>query len=131
MSTWRDVYSLAVRWRQVSEPCDSVVWVDMLRFCANSLYLYILVSLSSVHMFLLRFSFGFLSMLIIPQINTLIAVRGSLQQVLARTLLWCLGKLRLCVITPTLKGMFLSKYIIFDRFVLLLELLLYCILMSL
>ena len=60
MSTWRDVYSLAVRWRQVSEPCDSVVWVDMLRFCANSLYLFILMPLSIFLMFLLRFSFFFL-----------------------------------------------------------------------
>jgi hypothetical protein len=30
VSTWRDVFSIAVKWRQVSEPCDSVVWVDML-----------------------------------------------------------------------------------------------------
>lgn len=27
---WRDVYSMAVRWRQLSEPCDPVVWVDLL-----------------------------------------------------------------------------------------------------
>ncbi|KAG6545276.1 hypothetical protein Mapa_013389 [Marchantia paleacea] len=27
---WRDVYSIGVKWRQVSEPCDPVVWVDML-----------------------------------------------------------------------------------------------------
>ncbi|KAG0562763.1 hypothetical protein KC19_9G169700 [Ceratodon purpureus] len=30
MSSWRDVYSIAVKWRQISEPCDSVVWVDKL-----------------------------------------------------------------------------------------------------
>lgn len=30
MSSWRDVYSIAVKWRQISEPCDSVVWVDLL-----------------------------------------------------------------------------------------------------
>ncbi|CAI5995723.1 unnamed protein product [Closterium sp. NIES-64] len=27
---WRDAYSIAVRWRQLSEPCDPAVWVDML-----------------------------------------------------------------------------------------------------
>ncbi len=32
MASWRDVYSIAVKWRQVSEPCDSVVWVDKLRY---------------------------------------------------------------------------------------------------
>ncbi|KAF6147583.1 hypothetical protein GIB67_035340 [Kingdonia uniflora] len=30
MMSWRDVYSLAVKWRQISEPCDQVVWVDKL-----------------------------------------------------------------------------------------------------
>jgi hypothetical protein len=35
VSTWRDVFSIAVKWRQVSEPCDSVVWVDMLRYDAH------------------------------------------------------------------------------------------------
>lgn len=28
---WQDVYSLAVKWRQISEPCDPVVWVNKLR----------------------------------------------------------------------------------------------------
>ncbi|XP_061351820.1 suppressor of RPS4-RLD 1-like isoform X3 [Gastrolobium bilobum] len=27
---WHNVYSLAVRWRQISEPCDPVVWVNKL-----------------------------------------------------------------------------------------------------
>lgn len=27
---WKDVYSIAVKWRQISEPCDPVVWVNML-----------------------------------------------------------------------------------------------------
>uniref|UniRef100_A0A0D6R5N2 Suppressor of RPS4-RLD 1 n=1 Tax=Araucaria cunninghamii TaxID=56994 RepID=A0A0D6R5N2_ARACU len=27
---WQDVYSIAVKWRQASEPCDSVVWVNRL-----------------------------------------------------------------------------------------------------
>jgi len=30
--SWHDVYSLAVRWRQISEPCDPVVWVNKLRY---------------------------------------------------------------------------------------------------
>lgn len=30
MMSWHDVYSLAVRWRQISEPCDPVVWVNKL-----------------------------------------------------------------------------------------------------
>jgi len=28
--TWEGVYSIAVKWRQVSEPCDPVVWVNKL-----------------------------------------------------------------------------------------------------
>lgn len=32
MMSWHDVYSLAVRWRQISEPCDPVVWVNKLRY---------------------------------------------------------------------------------------------------
>lgn len=31
--SWQDVYTLAVRWRQISEPCDPVVWVNKLRYC--------------------------------------------------------------------------------------------------
>ncbi|GBG82838.1 hypothetical protein CBR_g36368 [Chara braunii] len=27
---WRDLYNIPVKWRQVSEPCDTVVWVDLL-----------------------------------------------------------------------------------------------------
>lgn len=30
--SWQDVYSIAVRWRQISEPCDPVVWVNKLRY---------------------------------------------------------------------------------------------------
>ncbi|RZR80271.1 hypothetical protein BHM03_00006266, partial [Ensete ventricosum] len=29
--SWQDVYSVAVKWRQISEPCDPVVWVNKLR----------------------------------------------------------------------------------------------------
>lgn len=29
--SWKDVYSLAVKWRQISEPCDPVVWINKLR----------------------------------------------------------------------------------------------------
>lgn len=32
MMSWQDVYSLAVKWRQISEPCDPVVWVNKLRY---------------------------------------------------------------------------------------------------
>ncbi|KAH6556121.1 hypothetical protein KP509_1Z203500 [Ceratopteris richardii] len=28
--SWQDVYSIAVKWRQISEPCDPVVWVNKL-----------------------------------------------------------------------------------------------------
>ncbi|XP_050205125.1 suppressor of RPS4-RLD 1 [Mercurialis annua] len=30
MMSWQDLYSLAVKWRQISEPCDPVVWVNKL-----------------------------------------------------------------------------------------------------
>lgn len=30
--SWHDLYSLAVKWRQISEPCDPVVWVNKLRY---------------------------------------------------------------------------------------------------
>lgn len=30
--SWHDVYDLAVKWRQISEPCDPVVWVNKLRY---------------------------------------------------------------------------------------------------
>lgn len=30
--SWQDIYSVAVRWRQISEPCDPVVWVNKLRY---------------------------------------------------------------------------------------------------
>ncbi|XP_043709211.1 suppressor of RPS4-RLD 1-like [Telopea speciosissima] len=30
MMSWKDLYSLAVKWRQISEPCDPVVWVNKL-----------------------------------------------------------------------------------------------------
>lgn len=28
---WHDIYAIAVKWRQISEPCDPVVWVNKLR----------------------------------------------------------------------------------------------------
>jgi hypothetical protein len=34
--SWQDVYSPAVRWRQISEPCDPVVWVNKLSEEFNS-----------------------------------------------------------------------------------------------
>ncbi|PON66705.1 N-terminal acetyltransferase A, auxiliary subunit [Parasponia andersonii] len=30
MISWQDVYSLAIKWRQISEPCDPVVWINKL-----------------------------------------------------------------------------------------------------
>lgn len=30
--SWQDLYSLAVKWRQISEPCDPVVWINKLRY---------------------------------------------------------------------------------------------------
>lgn len=30
--SWKDVYSLAVKWRQISEPSDPVVWINKLRY---------------------------------------------------------------------------------------------------
>ncbi|XP_057544804.1 suppressor of RPS4-RLD 1 isoform X2 [Amaranthus tricolor] len=30
MMSWQDVYSLAVKWRQIAEPCDPVVWINKL-----------------------------------------------------------------------------------------------------
>lgn len=30
--SWKDVYSLAVKWRQISEPCDPVLWINKLRY---------------------------------------------------------------------------------------------------
>ncbi|KAE8655171.1 Suppressor of RPS4-RLD 1 [Hibiscus syriacus] len=36
MMSWQDVYSLAVKWRQISEPCDPVVWVNKLSEEFNS-----------------------------------------------------------------------------------------------
>lgn len=29
--SWKDIYSIAVKWRQISEPCDPVFWIDKLR----------------------------------------------------------------------------------------------------
>ncbi|CAL0313437.1 unnamed protein product [Lupinus luteus] len=34
--SWKDVYSSAVRWRQIAEPCDPVVWVNKLSEDFNS-----------------------------------------------------------------------------------------------
>lgn len=30
--SWQKVFSLAVKWRQISEPCDPVVWINKLRY---------------------------------------------------------------------------------------------------
>lgn len=32
MISWQDVYTLAAKWRQISEPCDPVVWINKLRY---------------------------------------------------------------------------------------------------
>jgi len=29
--SWQDIYNIAVKWRQISEPCDPVVWINKLR----------------------------------------------------------------------------------------------------
>ncbi|GJN10543.1 hypothetical protein PR202_ga28644 [Eleusine coracana subsp. coracana] len=34
--SWHDVYNIAVKWRQISEPCDPVVWVNKLSEEFNS-----------------------------------------------------------------------------------------------
>ncbi|KAF5191664.1 Suppressor of rps4-rld [Thalictrum thalictroides] len=34
--SWQDIYALAVKWRQISEPCDPVVWVNKLSEQFNS-----------------------------------------------------------------------------------------------
>jgi hypothetical protein len=36
MMSWQDVYSLAVKWRQIAEPCDPVVWINKLRYHTSS-----------------------------------------------------------------------------------------------
>uniref|UniRef100_A0A7N0ULP9 Suppressor of RPS4-RLD 1 n=1 Tax=Kalanchoe fedtschenkoi TaxID=63787 RepID=A0A7N0ULP9_KALFE len=36
MMPWHDIYSLAVKWRQISEPCDPVVWINKLSEEFNS-----------------------------------------------------------------------------------------------
>uniref|UniRef100_A0A6N2M7E0 Suppressor of RPS4-RLD 1 n=1 Tax=Salix viminalis TaxID=40686 RepID=A0A6N2M7E0_SALVM len=36
MMSWKDVYSMAVKWRQISEPCDPVVWINKLSEEFNS-----------------------------------------------------------------------------------------------
>uniref|UniRef100_A0A2P2MBV0 Uncharacterized protein n=1 Tax=Rhizophora mucronata TaxID=61149 RepID=A0A2P2MBV0_RHIMU len=36
MMSWQDVYSVAVKWRQISEPCDPVVWINKLSEEFNS-----------------------------------------------------------------------------------------------
>ena len=38
--SWKDVYSFAVKWRQISEPCDPVVWVNKLRSAIFNLITY-------------------------------------------------------------------------------------------
>lgn len=37
--SWQDVYSLAVKWRQIAEPCDPVVWINKLRYISFILIL--------------------------------------------------------------------------------------------
>lgn len=32
MIPWHDIYSIAVKWRQISEPCDPVLWINKLRY---------------------------------------------------------------------------------------------------
>lgn len=32
---WHGVYALAVKWRQISEPCDPIVWINKLRYCIS------------------------------------------------------------------------------------------------
>lgn len=34
--SWQEVYSFAVKWRQISEPCDPVVWINKLRYVPSS-----------------------------------------------------------------------------------------------
>ncbi|XP_023517940.1 suppressor of RPS4-RLD 1 [Cucurbita pepo subsp. pepo] len=34
--SWQDIYSLAVKWRQISEPCDPVLWINKLSEEFNS-----------------------------------------------------------------------------------------------
>ncbi|KAK9165906.1 hypothetical protein Scep_001097 [Stephania cephalantha] len=36
MMSWKEVYSIAVKWRQISEPCDPVVWINKLSEEFNS-----------------------------------------------------------------------------------------------
>lgn len=36
MLSWQEIYSLAVKWRQISEPCDPVVWINKLSEEFNS-----------------------------------------------------------------------------------------------
>lgn len=33
---WQDIYNIAVKWRQISEPCDQVVWINKLSEEFNS-----------------------------------------------------------------------------------------------
>ena len=32
---WHGLYSMAVKWRQISEPCDPVVWINKLRYSVS------------------------------------------------------------------------------------------------
>lgn len=36
--SWQEVYNIAVKWRQISEPCDPVVWINKLRWLFFFLY---------------------------------------------------------------------------------------------
>lgn len=48
--SWHDVYSLAVKWRQISEPCDPVVWVNKLRYIIFIFLIFFFeIALGSVH----------------------------------------------------------------------------------
>lgn len=45
---WHGVYSLAVKWRQISEPCDPVVWINKLRYAKSLCSIRILLHWYSV-----------------------------------------------------------------------------------
>lgn len=67
MMSWQDVYSLAVKWRQISEPCDPVVWVNKLRSAIFNLIVYtftkmfklLMVTLLFVNMSCIIYIYGF------------------------------------------------------------------------
>lgn len=45
--SWLHLYSIAVKWRQISEPCDPVVWVNKLRYLNISyIHVYLIITLN-------------------------------------------------------------------------------------